>query len=126
MSEAFITHGACSWIELYTEHKESTKAFYSQLFGWQIADQTMPDGTTYSVINVSDAGIGGIVENKELSGGNGGWGIYITVESVDETAKTVTALDGTVLVPAFDVPGVGRIVKIADPTGAQLSVITYA
>ena len=125
-NDTFTTHGANSWIELYTEDKAQTKRFYSELFNWEISEMDMPDGSSYSIIKVNDAGIGGIVENKEAKPGNGGWGLYITVDSVDASLEAAVKLSGKVIIEAFDAPGVGRMAKLSDPCGASLSIITYA
>ena len=85
----------------------------------------MPDGSTYSMIKVGEEGIGGIVENAKATAGSGGWGFYITVDSVDDVLARVESLGGRVLSPAFDAPGVGRMAEIADPDGGRFSVITY-
>ncbi len=54
------------------------------------------------------------------------WGCYVTVDQVDATVARVTALGGKVVVPAMDIPGVGRMAVIADPQGATLSVMQYS
>ena len=46
------------------------------------------------------------------------WHFNIGVEDVDECAKRVRVLGGSVLVAPHDVPDVGRVCVVADPTGA--------
>ena len=53
------------------------------------------------------------------------WGVYITVENVDETVKQAQILGGKVLMQPTDIPTVGRFALIADPQGAHFAVITY-
>jgi len=46
------------------------------------------------------------------------WHSYIAVEDIDDCAKQTTLLGGKVLVPPHDVPDVGRVCAVSDPTGA--------
>lgn len=54
------------------------------------------------------------------------WGTYITVADVDETLQKAEALGGRVVMPAMDIPTVGRMALLADPQGATFMVIAYA
>jgi predicted enzyme related to lactoylglutathione lyase len=51
-----------------------------------------------------------------------GGGIH--VENVDESASQAESLGGKTVVPAMDVPGVGRMAFLEDPTGAKFAVFT--
>src|SRR5918994_4687885 len=46
------------------------------------------------------------------------WNSYVTVEDVDVAVAMAAELGGSVLMPAGDVEGIGRMAVIADPTGA--------
>ncbi|WP_369795123.1 VOC family protein [Azoarcus sp. KH32C] len=46
------------------------------------------------------------------------WHSYIAVGNVDECAKQAPMLGGSVVVPPHEVPDVGRVCIVADPTGA--------
>ena len=52
------------------------------------------------------------------------WSIYIPVPDVDACLARAVELGGKVCVPAFNVPGVGRIARLNDPAGAGVYVIT--
>lgn len=45
------------------------------------------------------------------------------MEDAEATAKEAARVGATVLMPPFDVPGVGRIAVFADPAGAHLAII---
>ena len=52
--------------------------------------------------------------------GNGSfWHSYIAVEDIELCARRAHSLGGSVVVPPHDVPDVGRICVVADPTGAM-------
>ena len=50
------------------------------------------------------------------------WTTYITVASVDETAKKITDAGGTIAAPPMDVLEAGRMAVAQDPTGAFFSI----
>ena len=50
------------------------------------------------------------------------WSQYVGVESVDEICAKVEACGGTIMMPAFDIPDVGRTSLIADPFGAPFFI----
>ena len=53
------------------------------------------------------------------------WGVYITVDDVDATARKAEELGGKVLIPPSDIPDVGRFSCLMDPQGVMFSVISY-
>jgi len=50
---------------------------------------------------------------------------YIAVDDVDALVKKTEELGGKVSVPPMDVPEVGRMAVITDPTGASISLMTF-
>jgi uncharacterized protein len=123
--EVFQTPGAISWCELTTSDPAAAADFYGQLFGWNVQPPNEAMGG-YRVVNVGEAGIGGIMAKPEgAPPAPPHWGCYVTVRSADETAQRCLALGGKVLVPAMDIPNVGRMVVLQDPQGAVISAIAY-
>jgi uncharacterized protein len=55
-----------------------------------------------------------------------GWMPYIAVDDVDARVKKATKAGAKVMKPAFDVPGVGRIVILKEPGGAGIGWMTPA
>jgi hypothetical protein len=49
--------------------------------------------------------------------------VYFAVDDADASAAKITELGGTILVPPFDVPTVGRIAVAQDPQGGTFSII---
>jgi hypothetical protein len=124
--DVYKTHGAFSWSELMTGDPAAAAAFYGPLFGWRI--ETMDTGGgPYHLLKVGEAAVGGIMKTPAEAGPMPpAWGCYVTVDQVDATVAQATALGGKVIVPAMDIPGVGRMAVIADPQGATLSVMQYS
>jgi predicted enzyme related to lactoylglutathione lyase len=97
---------------------KSAKAFYGDLLGWHVRDVT---GGFYSLAERKGkpvAGLYGITPDQRAKGVSPHWMSYVRVASTDASAEKATALGGKVLAPAFDVPAVGRMAVVEDPTGA--------
>jgi predicted enzyme related to lactoylglutathione lyase len=88
----------------------------------------MPGGGTYWVAMMGDEAAGGIfdISGPEFNGMPEGWMAYIAVDDVDARTKKAVKAGATVMKPAFDVPGVGRIVILREPGGAGIGWMTPA
>ena len=75
-----------------------------------------------------DAPVGGILDmNRPQFGGiEPNWFAYIAVDDVDARVEKAKTAGATLLRPMFDIPGVGRIAILKDPTGAAVGWITPA
>ena len=123
MADQFREQGAFSWFELTTTDVRAAESFYSRVFGWTMEPWT-GEGT-YTLIKVNGKEVGGMVTGSVTSPKPCGWGIYVTVTDVDETAAKVPEFGGKVLLEPTDIPRVGRFCVIEDPQGAVITAITY-
>jgi predicted enzyme related to lactoylglutathione lyase len=83
---------------------------------------SMEGGPSYTCLVVDGRQVGGAMP-PQMDGIPPHWNVYFNVESVDDTVAKATALGGTVVAPAFDVPGVGRMAVLADPQGAMFNLM---
>jgi len=118
------------WTELYPGDVAGAKSFYQATFGWVTEDMPMGD-FTYTVIKPATGGEessqGGFMPlTPEMAAGGGTtcWRVYFEVADCDATVGMATQQGGSVLVPAMDIPGVGRFAMLVDPAGAVFAVIT--
>ena len=124
--DVFKTPGAVSWSELITADPAAAAAFYGPLFGWAVDPMQMGNMGTYHVLKVGETAIGGIMAPPPNAPAIPAmWGVYVTVANVEQTLEKCTSLGGKVMVPAMDVPNVGRMAVIQDPQGAVISVMAY-
>ncbi|MFD9034987.1 VOC family protein [Streptomyces sp. NPDC059567] len=117
------------WAELHVPDPRAAVEFYGKLFGWRSQDMDAP-GMTYRVLSTAegdqqDASFGGIAELQE-GGDHARWIPYFAVADVDDTAVRAQGNGGSVLMPAADIPDVGRIAWLADPFGAPFAVLKPA
>ena len=126
MTDRFKQHGAFSWCELMTTDVEAAKEFYSRLFGWTTEPYPMGD-MTYTVVKVGHESVGGIMKTPpQASGAPPHWGVYVTVDDVDATAKKAEEFGAKILVPPTEISTVGRFMVLQDPQGAVIYAITYS
>jgi len=100
---------------------DKAKEFYSNLFDWEfnfIEEMNYLMFTTESEDGNSRVG-GGILKKQNESHTITN---YITVKSVDESAKKVEELDGKIVMPKSAVPGMGWFVQFIDMDGNLLAL----
>ncbi len=61
---------------------------------------------------------------EQLNGVPAHWFTYIAVDDVDAAVEATVAAGGEIRHPCFDVPDIGRIAIIADPTGAAVGIMS--
>ena len=107
-------------VELNTTDVGKAKSFYTQLFDWKLEDMAMPDGT-YTMISVGE-GTGGGMMKHPMPGAPSMWLSYVLVDDIEASTKKVRALGGIVMKDKTEVPGMGWLAIIVDPTGAHLGL----
>lgn len=120
--------GATCWYELHTKDV-GVAGFYSEVFGWQIADDEAAQAagaTDYRLFTApgSDRPFGGMVDisRSEIPGH---WESYFQVGDVDAIAERVVELGGALLSEPFDTP-YGRMGRFIDGHNAAFTVIAPA
>ncbi|MFF7177281.1 VOC family protein [Streptomyces sp. NPDC008121] len=117
------------WAELHAPDAAAAVDFYGALFGWRSQDMEAP-GMTYRVLSTAegdqqDTSFGGVAALQD-GGEKARWIPYFAVADADETVARAQGSGGSVLMPAADVPDVGRIAWLADPFGAAFAVLKPA
>lgn len=118
--------GEICWRELRTKDLPAAMEFYSKLFGWELP-QTKISPMDYKEIVLGGTAYGGMMamEGDDWGDAPSHWATYIAVDSADDTVAKITENGGTVRVPPFDAPGVGRMAMVADPSGADFAIIQF-
>jgi uncharacterized protein len=117
-------HGHFHWNELATRDVARAQKFYADTLGWTFEAMPMPEGS-YLIASADGEPVAGITETGD-GGPPEGWMSYIAVDDVDARVKKATQAGAKVVQPAFDVPGVGRIVILTEPGGAAIGWMTPA
>ncbi|MCA1826517.1 MAG: VOC family protein [Myxococcales bacterium] len=109
-------------VELQTNDLAKAKAFYSKLFDWKLEDAKMPDGETYTMINVGEGTGGGMYESKALAGKPPHWLAYVLVNDVSSSTRKAKELGAKAVMDKTEVGGFGFMSIVVDPTGATFAL----
>ena len=109
-----------------TTDVEKAKAFFATTIGWSYEGMSIQTGGTYWVAKLDGKPIAGIMNMEGVvpPGIPPHWFSYIEVDDVDARIAGVEANGGKVIRQPFDIPEVGRIGIITDPTGAPMGWMT--
>lgn len=124
---ALPQHGAFVWTEIASNDADKCQAFYEEIFGWKFqSGGDSNSGMDYREYSTGgDKPVGGLYQiNPAWFGDNPPpphYMTYVAVDDVDENAKLAAELGATIIRGPMDVPNVGRICIIQDPTGAMIS-----
>lgn len=121
-------HGDFIWYELLTSDAAAAKAFYDPVVGWDI-EAVANNPMNYRMIRTGGGHAGGVMELSDKMrdwGAKPTWLGYVGVDDVDATLAKAESLGATIKMPAFDVPGVGRLAMIADAQGIPIYVMRGA
>jgi len=100
------------WFEIPADNLERARNFYGELFGWKM--EKFPGPMEYWHIDTGgsdDSPDGGMLGRKHPQHGITN---YISVESVERSAKKVEKLGGKICVPKTAVPQMGYFVICED------------
>lgn len=118
--------GAFIWYELMTTDAEGSKAFYDAVVGWDIGEGAA-EYHGYRMIGRKDGGFAGgvlpLTAEMQQGGARPAWLGYISVADVDRALQKIEAAGGKALMPAINIPNVGRIAMVTDPQGAPYYVM---
>jgi predicted enzyme related to lactoylglutathione lyase len=118
--------GTFCWFECGTTDAAKAKKFYSELFGWNTVDVPMPGdgGGHYTLLKIGDDDIAGLypLDGPQFEGVPSHWATYVAVESADDSTARAMSLGAQTVLPPMDVPSVGRISMVTDPTGANIAM----
>jgi predicted enzyme related to lactoylglutathione lyase len=124
MSDATV-RGRFVWHELLTTDTAAAAAFYEKVIGWkQQAWSQDPSYTMFAAKAGPMAGLMALPEDAKKMGSPPCWVTYVGTPDVDETARQVAEIGGTILKEPTDIPSVGRFAVIRDPQGAVFSAFT--
>ena len=108
-------------VELATNDVDKAKAFYGQLFNWQLQDIPMNEGFTYTMINVG-TGTGGGMMKQMMPGGASAWMPYIAVDDIHASTAKAQSLGAKLCKEVTEVMDHGWLSIFTDPTGAAFGL----
>ena len=114
--------GCPIWHELSSPDLPAATLFYAECSGVEWESMPMETGDDYTCLMVDGRPVGGAFP-PQMEGIPPHWDVYFNVEDCDASLARAVELGATELVPAYDVPGVGRTAMLRDPHGALLGLL---
>jgi len=115
--------GMFCWNELATRDPDAAKAFYSELFGWSVAEAHIGHMGTYTTYKKGDRLAAGMFEISEQMGDvPPNWMVYFAVGDCDTAVEKAQRAGANVVVPPSDIHK-GRFSVLMDPQGAAFALI---
>jgi len=108
-------------IELYTSNLAKSKEFYSELFQWTLQDIPMPEGGSYTMINVGE-GTGGGMMTRPTPDMPPHWLAYIGVDDIKASTEKAKSLGAKVVHDVMEVGEHGWMSILIDPMGAKFAL----
>jgi uncharacterized protein len=120
------SHGHFHWNELRTRDAERAKRFYAGAVGWSFEASATPDGETYWVALQDGKPVAGLfpLTSPRFDGVPESWMSFLAVDDVDARVAKAIRAGAELVMPIFDVPDVGRIAMLREPSGAGIGWIT--
>ena len=128
MDDRMKHHGHIAWTDLMSDDVDKARNFYTGVLGWDSEVMDVGKGP-YTVFKVGDHPVAGLMAKPAqgpASCAPTAWTSYVTVDDVDERTARVAGAGGVVLAGPVDIPTVGRMAIIQDPTGGVIGIIKYA
>jgi predicted enzyme related to lactoylglutathione lyase len=113
--------GVPCWVENLQVDGQAARRFYTRVFGWEWIGPGPTAGDPerpYFVARLHGSDVAGVAPAPD--GVPPVWMTHVRVGSAAEAAAQAQAAGGTVLAGPMDLPPVGRLTVLADPTGAGL------
>jgi hypothetical protein len=114
-----MPHGQYAHIEIPYDDEERAKRFYEGVFGWQF--QSMEGFPGYDLVSPGPGDLGGALGKRGESAGTETRS-YVLVDSIDDAARKVTELGGSITTPRTEITGQGWYAVGTDSEGNPLAL----
>ena len=115
--------GLFVWHEVGTTDLRAGEDFYAKVAGWKAESWSQnPSYMLFVAKRESKAGLYLIIESLNTVTPPPSWLSYVGTPDIDATVRHAVELGGKVVVPAYNVPSVGRMAHLQDPQGALFAV----
>ncbi len=118
-------NGGWVWNELHTSDPLKAVGFYENVVGYSHQSMNMGPDEVYHVLRRDGTDRAGVTPLLQ-KGAKPNWLPYVAVTDVDATIARARRMGATIPMDPEDIPEVGRICPLIDPTGAALAVIKPA
>ena len=111
--------GSPCWADLWTSDVDGSRAFYSELFGWEAQEPTRSSAATSCSPATGCRWPAPWATWVDMQA-NDTWKIYLDTDDITKTVAAATAEGAEIIAPAMPVADLGTQAVLIDPTGAHL------
>jgi predicted enzyme related to lactoylglutathione lyase len=111
--------------ELATTNVRKARAFYGKLFKWKLRETKSPvPGGKYTMIDPGKIayGSGGGIMAQCMPDAPSAWMPYVQVDDIAAATKKAKKLGAIVCKDVTEIPGMGWLSILRDPTGAMIGL----
>ncbi len=111
------------WHELYTPDAAPAIDFYTKCLDFGTESMSMGEMGEYRMLTRNGQPVCGLFatgEHADMEDVHPHWAVYLSVDDVDARIAKCQEAGAKLVVPAMDVPTVGRMALIQDPAGAHI------
>ena len=113
--------GAPCWVDLMSSDTDRSRAFYSELFGWEAQPPNEQFGGYFNFTKDGVLVAGGM-SSQPGQGVPDVWSVYLATDDAGRTLEAVTGHGGQVIVPAMPVGDLGTMAVVTDAGGAAIGM----
>jgi predicted enzyme related to lactoylglutathione lyase len=113
--------GAPCWADLQTSDTETSRAFYTGLFGWTAAEASSEFGGYFMFLR-GGRPVAGCMPSDEAAPVADVWSIYLATDDVTKTLESAASHGGQVIVPAMPIADLGTMGFVVDASGAGIGL----
>ncbi|MGH3998088.1 MAG: VOC family protein, partial [Pseudonocardiaceae bacterium] len=116
---SFIPGSVC-WIAVSTADPAGSRDFYAGLLGWTYQTDPNRGRRRYTTALCDGRPVAGLARDPVRAGQTATWTLYLASANITHTAEVFVRWGAQLLYGPADVPGQGRVLIGADPTGAVI------
>ena len=127
MDDRMTHHGHIGWCDLMSDDVDKARNFYTEVLEWDTEVMDVGQGP-YTVFKADDQPVAGLMAKPSEGPAAAAptvWTSYVTVDDVDARTARVANAGGVVLSGPVNIPSVGRLAIIQDPTGGVIGIMKY-
>ncbi|MET0910181.1 MAG: VOC family protein [Ilumatobacteraceae bacterium] len=116
--------GEPCWIDLLSSDTDAATTFYGDVFGWT-AESAGPEYGGYINFSSKDGTrIAGCMKKdpETMVGMPDAWSVYLASDDAQATCDAAVAAGGGVMLPPMEVPEIGNMAYVTDPSGAAVGL----
>ena len=114
-------HGEIAHFAINADDVTATRGFYEALYGWSFTEAYPGFWRT------TDAGAAvGAIQSRRTFAHDAGLEVTFAVDDADAIASRAELHGGRVLMPPSEIPGVGKLVFVADPSGNVTGAMRFS